>query len=122
MAATSEPTFVDMPVPPGPTNSHRMMLLAYLEWLHHEQILLCHALGIDERVVFHTAAKSFHFPPGGSWQDVPPPSARAIAVMDAAGVDLDAVRTWARRAARTGNPWDGFEPEPPDAPGEAVRP
>lgn len=97
---------------PMSKSSHHMMLLAYAEWLHNERAILCHLMGWDDRLVIFTEARHFHYPKdGGSWQDVPPPSSRAIAVMDAAGVDIAAVRAWAQRAARTGDPQDGFDVE-----------
>lgn len=97
-------------------SSHHMMLLAYAEWLHNERSILCHLMGWDDRMVAFTEARRFHYPKGGvSWQDVPPPSARAVAVMDVAGVDLAAIRAWAQRAAITGRSQDGFEVEAANA-------
>lgn len=86
--------------PAMPSPSDEKLLLAYAEWLANERAILCHLMGWDDRLIVFTEARRFHYPPGGrSWQDVLPPSARAISVMEAAGVDLDAVRAWADRAA-----------------------
>lgn len=82
-------------------SSHQQMMLAYLEWLWNEQAAVSFALGYTKGVYspVGTPVRSFHYPPDGSGP-LMPPYTRAIAVMDAAGVDLGAVRRWARKLAR----------------------
>ena len=74
-------------------------LIAYVEWLFMEHRLLCMEMWPDEvRPAGHnmplgfspvgTAAHSFHFPNDGrTWQDVPKPSTRCLAVFEAIGLD-----------------------------------
>jgi len=67
---------------------------AYLEWLHMEARLLRMELYGEEcwadkqLTPCGTFAKGFHFPSGGGWRDVPPPSTRAETVLRAVGVQM----------------------------------
>ncbi len=65
--------------------------LAYLEWLAMEARILRIELYGDafadrEFTPCNTFAKTFHFPPGGDWRDVPKPSTRAMTVLKAVGI------------------------------------
>lgn len=68
-------------------------LLAYSQWLDMERRLLSMQLWpqhVTDAVDFvpHTrSAHNAHFPTGGDWRCATPPSARAEAVLAAAGVD-----------------------------------
>ncbi|WP_439628213.1 hypothetical protein [Shinella sp.] len=69
--------------------------LAYLEWLAMEARMLRIELygddyGDREFTPCNTFAKTFHFPPGVDWRDVPKPSTRAAKVLAAAGVKVAA--------------------------------
>lgn len=67
---------------------------AYLEWLRMEAALLQAELvpGFPQDRELRpcgTFAKRFHFPSSPqTWQDVPPPSTRARAMLEAAGVRI----------------------------------
>lgn len=63
---------------------------AYCEWLHMEHRLAAIELYGDYRFTpANTLAGRFHFPAGLSSRDMPPPSTRAVAVLRAAGVNLN---------------------------------
>ncbi|RWK12164.1 hypothetical protein [Mesorhizobium sp.] len=75
------------------------MLQAYSEWLHFERQMLMRDIfpGQDmhqmmQYVPCNTRASWFHFPlpddPRGTWETIPSPATRALAVMTMAGVDL----------------------------------
>lgn len=64
---------------------------AYLEWLRMEARILQLELYPDmdptrDFTPCNTFAKSFHFPTGGDWREVPKPSTRAAKVLAAVGV------------------------------------
>lgn len=66
---------------------------AYLEWLTMEARLLriemwpdCNPT--DDFSPVNTFAMPFHFPYPQNWRGMQPPSARALAVMEAAGVEI----------------------------------
>jgi len=70
---------------------------AYLEWLAMEaRLLRIELYGMEfaakELTPCNTFAGNFHFPAGGDWRDVPPPSTRAETVMRAVGVQMPEVR------------------------------
>ncbi|HSI39852.1 MAG TPA: hypothetical protein VLA00_04805 [Xanthobacteraceae bacterium] len=66
------------------------MQLAYMAWLSFELKMLRHETDLPGFTPDGTFAESFHFPVGGSWQDVAPASSRAETVLRAVGVALPA--------------------------------
>lgn len=75
------------------SESNRDTRHAYLEWLTMEARLLQEELfpaadNSRQLAPCNTFAKSFHFPAGGDWREVPPPSSRAEAVLRSVGVEF----------------------------------
>lgn len=72
------------------------VLAAYAEWLYYEHRLLMIEMFPDpalrkvmEKVApTGSAARFFHFPMGRDWRELPQPSTRALAVLNAVGCDL----------------------------------
>ncbi|OYW61976.1 MAG: hypothetical protein B7Z30_00570 [Rhizobiales bacterium 12-68-15] len=101
-----------------PAAVNDMLLLAYAEWLFNERRILCGLMGWEERLVARTGATEFHFPAERDWMEVPSPMSRAVPMLEAAGVDLDALRAWASEELRSGT----LKPpvRPPRAPAGAA--
>ena len=95
IASTSEP---GAPAPEIPRDE---LLMAYSEWLHFERQMLMRDIYPDQNmhetmvryIPANTRASMFHFPlpgdPRGTWDTIPSPATRALAVMTAAGVNLN---------------------------------
>jgi hypothetical protein len=74
------------------------VLYAYSEWLHFERLALMREMHPSQNpheamwyVPCNTLSQGFHFPPHESdltWETMPQPGTRALAVMTTAGVDL----------------------------------
>ncbi|GLQ78090.1 hypothetical protein GCM10007881_16060 [Mesorhizobium huakuii] len=82
-----------------PNISRVDLLYAYSEWLHFERLMLMRDIFPGQNhhecarsVPCNTHASWFHFPlrgdPRGTWETIPSPASRALAVMTTAGVDL----------------------------------
>ncbi len=105
----------------GGLPSDHSILEAYRQWLHYEARLcameLYPELGTEaEGFIPETFAASFHFPQAKHWNEVPKPSTRAQAVLQAVGVlPEDTPATEAQWASMEFEPWE-------HEPGEWVPP
>ncbi|MGX5839774.1 hypothetical protein ACWGTI_03505 [Mesorhizobium sp. ArgA1] len=91
-----------VPVPQIPQDR---LLYAYSQWLHFERPALMREIhpGLNphkmmQYVPCNTHSQSFHFPlseSGLTWDTMPTPGTRALAVMTAAGVDLEEGESYA---------------------------
>ncbi|MDP4026682.1 hypothetical protein Q8W71_29170 [Methylobacterium sp. NEAU 140] len=125
------------PPVPEPEPVDRLALINYATWLFMERRLVCRELyphmGAEAAmfVAANTAADLFHFPADHrSWQDVPPPSTRAVQILDQVGVgwrndlahrdDLDPSSSGdtAERLIAILDTWDGDADLEPDADAE----
>ena len=81
------------PPEPEPEPVPRTTLVNYASWLFMERRLVCAELyphlgtKAASFVVAAQPADDFHFPTGDRRQDVPPPSTRAVKILDMIGVD-----------------------------------
>ena len=104
-AATAARIMLQKPKP-EPMPVDRAALVTYASWLMMERKLVCdelfpHMAGKAHAFLIEApGANDFHFPPGRSWRDVPPPSSRAIGVLDLLGI------RWSSKAGDS----DSFDP------------
>ncbi len=94
--------------------------LSYASWLFQERRALCAELGISERIAYETPATAFHLYSDYEPLLGNPPQFRGDAVMNLAGVDMEAIAFWAVEAAQRAAqsdapPQDAIWPDRPTA-------